>query len=37
MENSNHPDTAAMAQRMAELCDGTPKFRNFDLKSEETG
>jgi hypothetical protein len=37
MENSNHPDTAEMAQRMAELCDGAPHFRNFDLKSEQTG
>jgi hypothetical protein len=34
MENSNHPETAAMAKRLAELCDGSPQFRNFDLKSE---
>jgi len=31
MENSNHPDTAAMAERLAELCDSPPQFRNLDL------
>ena len=31
MENSNHPDTAVMAERLAELCDSPPQFRNLDL------
>ena len=31
MENSNHPDTAAMAERLAELCDSPTQFRNLDL------
>ncbi len=35
-ENSNHPDTAAMAQQMMSLCDGPPKFRNLDLIAERT-
>jgi hypothetical protein len=36
MENSNHPDTAAMAARLAELADGPPQFRNLDLIEEMT-
>jgi hypothetical protein len=31
MENSNHPDTAAMAERLAQLCDSPPQFRNMNL------
>jgi hypothetical protein len=34
MENSNHPDTAAMAARFAELCDSPPTFRNLDLTTQ---
>lgn len=36
MENSNHPDTAAMAERLAALSDGPAQFRNFDLVNETT-
>jgi hypothetical protein len=36
MENSNHPDTAAMAKRLSELSDGGPQFRNLDLRDEMT-
>ena len=36
MENSNHPDTAAMAERLAKLTDGPPQFRNLDLVNEMT-
>jgi hypothetical protein len=31
MENSNRPETSAFAARMAELCDGPPKFYNLDI------
>jgi hypothetical protein len=31
MENSNRPDTTEFAARMAELCDGPPKFYNLDV------
>ncbi len=31
MENSNRPETGAFAGRMAELCDGPPKFYNLDV------
>jgi hypothetical protein len=31
MENSNRPDTSAFAARMAELCDGPPRFYNLDV------
>ena len=31
MENSNRPQTTEFAQRMAELCDGPPTFRNLDV------
>jgi len=31
MENSNRPETSAFAARMAELCDGPPKFYNLDV------
>ncbi len=34
MENSDHPDTAAMAQHLMTLCDGPPTFRNLDLVSD---
>ncbi|MBA2698499.1 MAG: hypothetical protein H0U61_06960 [Nocardioidaceae bacterium] len=30
-ENSNRPETQEMAAKMAELCDGPPKFYNLDL------
>ena len=36
MENSNHPDTAAMAERLAALADAPAQFRNLDLVNEET-
>ena len=31
MENSNDPETAAMAARIADLCDSPTQFRNLDL------
>jgi quinol monooxygenase YgiN len=31
MENSNRPETSEFAARMAELCDGPPKFSNLDV------
>ena len=31
MENSNRPDTTAFAAKMAELCEGPPKFSNLDV------
>ncbi|MFE3204836.1 hypothetical protein ACWGR4_32050 [Embleya sp. NPDC055664] len=31
MENSNRPETAEFAARLAELCDGQPTFRNLDV------
>ena len=31
MRNSELPETSAFAQRLAELCDGPPTFRNLDL------
>jgi quinol monooxygenase YgiN len=34
MENSNLPETQALAKEMAELCDGPPSFRNIDIVSE---
>lgn len=35
MENSNKPETAELAQRMASLCDEPPKFRNLDIRRVE--
>lgn len=31
MENSERPETSEFAGRMAELCDGPPKFYNLDV------
>jgi quinol monooxygenase YgiN len=31
MANSNRPETQKFAERMAELCDGPPKFLNLDI------
>src|SRR5947209_9097397 len=31
MENSNLPETAALAEAMAALCDAPPVFRNLDV------
>jgi quinol monooxygenase YgiN len=31
MENSNRPETAEFAAKLAGLCDGPPQFRNLDL------
>jgi hypothetical protein len=31
MANSGHPETEALAQRLAELCSGPPTFRNLDV------
>ena len=36
MENSNNPETAAMAERLAQLTDGSPAFRNLNLVNETT-
>lgn len=35
MENSNRPETAEVAGRMASLCDEPPKFRNLDVRRVE--
>ena len=35
MENSDKPETAEMAKRMASLCDGPPKFYNLDVRGVE--
>ena len=35
MENSNRPETAEFAERLAKLCDGPPTFRNLDVIREE--
>jgi quinol monooxygenase YgiN len=34
MANSELPETAEFAARMAELCDGPPTFRNLDVLRE---
>jgi quinol monooxygenase YgiN len=31
MQNSRRPETSAFAARMADLCDGPPKFYNLDI------
>lgn len=31
METSNRPETGEFAARLAELCDGPPKFYNLDV------
>jgi len=35
MKNSDRPETAAFAKRLAEVCDGPPTFRNLDVDREE--
>ena len=35
MENSNRPETAEFAGRLAKLCDAPPTFRNLDVLREE--
>jgi hypothetical protein len=35
MANSNLPETASFAQRLATLCDGPLLFRNLDVRSVE--
>jgi quinol monooxygenase YgiN len=32
MANSERPDTAEFAAKMAELCDGPPRFHNLDVR-----
>lgn len=32
MQNSNRPDTAEFAARLAKLCDAPPTFRNLDVR-----
>ena len=34
MANSELPETAEVAARLAELCDGPPTFRNLDVARE---
>jgi hypothetical protein len=34
MANSELPETAEVATRLAELCDGPPTFRNLDVARE---
>jgi quinol monooxygenase YgiN len=35
MENSNRPETAEFAERLASLCEGPPTFRNLDVVRED--
>ena len=35
MENSNRPETAEFAAKLAKLCAGPPTFRNLDVVREE--
>ncbi|MFZ0251456.1 MAG: hypothetical protein WAL61_16040 [Acidimicrobiales bacterium] len=35
MANSELPETAAFAEKLRVLCDGTPRFRNLDVLSVE--
>ena len=35
MENSNRPETAEVAEKVASLCDEPPKFRNLDVRRVE--
>jgi hypothetical protein len=35
MANSDLPETASLAQRLEELCDGPILFRNLDVRSVE--
>ena len=35
MENSNRPETAEFAARLAQLCDSPPAFRNLDVTRVE--
>jgi hypothetical protein len=35
MSNSDLPETASLAQSLAELCDGPMVFRNLDVRSIE--
>lgn len=32
MENSNRPETARFAERLHELCGGSPTFRNLEVE-----
>jgi quinol monooxygenase YgiN len=34
MENSARPETSEFAAKMAELCDGPPRFYNLDVQDE---
>jgi quinol monooxygenase YgiN len=36
MRNSEMPQTQAMAERMAELCDAPPRFLDLDVIREDT-
>ena len=35
MKNSQDPATSEFAEKMSELCDGPPRFRNLDVVMEE--
>ena len=35
MLNSESPETAALAERLAQLCDARTAFRNLDVRSVE--
>jgi hypothetical protein len=35
MENSKHAETSQLAERLAQLSDGPPAFRNLDVVREE--
>jgi len=35
MKNSDLPQTASFAERLRELCEGPPSFRNLDVQRVE--
>jgi hypothetical protein len=37
MKNNELPETAAMAEKMAAICDGPPTFYNLDLVETQEG
>ena len=36
MENSQRPETAKLAERLAALCSAPPTFRNLDVRRQES-
>lgn len=37
MKNNDLPETRELAQKLMQLCDGEPVFRNLDLVREDEG